>query len=212
MKHYIILPAACLLTGIITFAGSKAYNWPKWKTEVQAPQASRVIFVDVTPDYGVDTSEYEEYKALLEQAFEEGWEWDQLRMKAEYFVDCGLPIIAALETGGNPEPSDTLVNVAEDAVGRYQIRPIMVKEANRILGRDEFKLTDRSDPIRAAMIARTYLTYWLPRRFGDDYQAQHIAILWKGGSNPRSWGATTEEYALRFMNLWVQVEGSAQVQ
>ena len=141
----------------------------------------------------------------LRRAIEEGWDWNWIAMRADYYIDEGLPILSALETGGDPETCDSAVNTNENAVGRYQIRPIMIDEVNRILGKPAFTLEDRNDRIRASMIARTYLKYWLPRRFGNDFQPQHIAILWKGGSNPRSWGTDTEAYAMRYMELWLQV-------
>ncbi len=165
------------------------------------------LFVEKSPDYGKAHSAYAEYKALLRQAFEEGWDWDYLSMRADYYIDEGLPIIAALESGGDPETCDAAVNEAANAVGRYQITPIMIKEANRILGEEKFKLEDRSNRIASGMIARTYLKYWMPRRFGDDFQPQHIAILWHGGSDARRWGVKTEAYAKRFMECWVSVHG-----
>ena len=40
--------------------------------------------------------------------------------------------------------NDTLAyNAKENAAGCLQIRPIMVREVNRLLGKDSFKLKDR---------------------------------------------------------------------
>jgi hypothetical protein len=124
-------------------------------------------------------------------------------MRASYYVDKGLPILAVLETGGERDP-DQAIGDGGKAVGRYQIHPIMVREANRILGKEVFTLEDRTDRYASERIARTYLAYWLPRRFGDDVQPQHMAMLWKGGPNPEVWGAGTRLYAGKFLDMWVE--------
>jgi hypothetical protein len=148
-----------------------------------------------------ESTEYSAYKAQLRQVIEEGWDWDYLSMRADYYIDEGLPIIAQLESAGD----DAAVNAERHAVGRYQITPIMVRECNRILGEEKFRLKDRSDPVIANMMARIYLRHWLPRRFGDTYRPAHIAILWHGGSDPARWGAKTEDYTRRFEALWGDV-------
>jgi hypothetical protein len=57
------------------------------------------------------------------------------------------PLIAAIiqvESGG-----DTLAyNSKEDAVGCLQIRPIMVREVNRLVGKDSFTLYDRWSKVK----------------------------------------------------------------
>lgn len=121
-------------------------------------------------------------------------------------IDEGLPILEVLETGGERDP-DQAIGDGGKAVGRYQIHPIMVREANRILGEATFTLADRTDRYASARIARTYLAYWLPRRFGDDVQPQHMAMLWKGGPNPEVWGAGTRLYAGKFLDMWVEGHG-----
>jgi hypothetical protein len=58
------------------------------------------------------------------------------------------PLISAIiqvESGG-----DTLAyNSKEDAVGCLQIRPIMVREVNRLLGKDSFTLSDRRSKVKS---------------------------------------------------------------
>jgi len=89
------------------------------------------------------------------------------------------PLIAAIiqvESGG-----DTLAyNCKEDAVGCLQIRPIMVREVNRLLGKDSFKLKDRwskAKSIQMFNILRSHL------KGASDEQ---IARTWNGGYNGKN--------------------------
>jgi len=86
------------------------------------------------------------------------------------------PLIAAIiqvESG-----NDTLAyNSKEDAVGCLQIRPIMVREVNRLLGKDSFKLKDRwskAKSINMFNVLRSHL------KGASDEQ---IARTWNGGYN-----------------------------
>ena len=68
-----------------------------------------------------------------------------------------LSAVAMVESGGDPK----VVNVAEDAVGILQIRPIMVRDVNRILGEDRYSLADRTDVRSSCGMFATYcLWYW----------------------------------------------------
>ena len=86
------------------------------------------------------------------------------------------PLIAAIiqvESGG-----DTLAyNAKEDAVGCLQIRPIMVREVNRLVGKDSFTLQDRWSKVKSIQmfnILRSHL------KGASDEQ---IARTWNGGYN-----------------------------
>jgi len=86
------------------------------------------------------------------------------------------PLIAAIiqvESGG-----DTLAyNSKEDAAGCLQIRPIMVREVNRLVGKDSFKLKDRwskAKSIQMFNVLRSHL------KGASDEQ---IARTWNGGYN-----------------------------
>jgi len=86
------------------------------------------------------------------------------------------PLIAAIiqvESGG-----DTLAyNSKEDAVGCLQIRPIMVREVNRLLGKDSFTLSDRWSKVKSIQmfnILRSHL------KGASD---EKIARTWNGGYN-----------------------------
>ena len=89
------------------------------------------------------------------------------------------PLIAAIiqvESGG-----DTLAyNSKEDAVGCLQIRPIMVREVNRLLGKDSFTLKDRWSKVKSIQmfnILRSHL------KGASDEQ---IARVWNGGYNGKN--------------------------
>lgn len=193
-----------LMVALAFVAGITANSW-RYTKGMQDAHRTRKRARDEFLSSGItpvcSNAVYEEYSRTLRQAIEEGWEWDQIAMKADHIIEESLDILALMETGTQTN-ADTVVREDTNAAGRYQIRPIMVDEANRILGETEFTLDDRTDPIRAAMIVKTYLAYWLPRRYGNDFQPQHVPILWYGGTNPRNWGPRTEEYAQRFINIW----------
>ena len=84
-----------------------------------------------------------------------------------------IAAIIQVESGG-----DTLAyNLAEDAVGCLQIRPIMVREINRLLGKDSFTLYDRwskAKSIQMFNILRSHL------KGASD---EEIARTWNGGYN-----------------------------
>jgi soluble lytic murein transglycosylase-like protein len=89
------------------------------------------------------------------------------------------PLIAAIiqvESGG-----DTLAyNSKEDAVGCLQIRPIMVREVNRLVGKDSFTLSDRWSKVKSIQmfnILRSHL------KGASDEQ---IARVWNGGYNGKN--------------------------
>jgi len=89
------------------------------------------------------------------------------------------PLIAAIiqvESGG-----DTMAyNEKEDAVGCLQIRPIMVREVNRLLGKDSFTLKDRwskAKSIEMFNVIRSHL---------KGASNEEIARVWNGGYNGKN--------------------------
>ena len=54
-------------------------------------------------------------------------------------------------------------NEKEDAVGLLQIRPIMVREANRLIGEDAFTLADRWEPMESIDIFCTVMEHHNPK-------------------------------------------------
>ena len=87
-----------------------------------------------------------------------------------------IAAIIQVESGG-----DTLAyNSKEDAVGCLQIRPIMVREVNRLLGKDSFTLSDRWSKVKSIQmfnILRSHL------KGASDEQ---IARVWNGGYNGKN--------------------------
>lgn len=81
---------------------------------------------------------------------------------------------------------DTLAyNKSEDALGCLQIRPIMLREVNRILGYNKFKLSDRtsrSKSIEMFNVIRGHL---------NNPTDERIARTWNGGYN---YGESTLKY------------------
>ena len=96
--------------------------------------------------------------------------------KQEIIQDPLIAAIIQVESGG-----DTLAyNSKEDAVGCLQIRPIMVREVNRLLGKDSFTLSDRWSKVKSIQmfnILRSHL------KGASDEQ---IARVWNGGYNGKN--------------------------
>ncbi len=86
------------------------------------------------------------------------------------------PLIAAIievESGG-----DTLAyNSKEDAVGCLQIRPIMVREVNRLVGKDSFTLYDRWSKVKSIQM------FNILRSNIKEASNEKIARVWNGGYN-----------------------------
>jgi len=73
---------------------------------------------------------------------------------------------------------DTLAhNIKEDAVGVLQIRPIMVKEVNRILRFDKYTLQDRWDKQKSIEMFNVI------RQHTPNPTNEKIARNWNGGPN-----------------------------
>lgn len=68
-------------------------------------------------------------------------------------------------------------NVSEDAVGVLQIRPIMVKEVNRVLGFDKYTLQDRWDKQKSIEMFNVI------RQTTPNPTNEKIARNWNGGPN-----------------------------
>jgi soluble lytic murein transglycosylase-like protein len=84
-----------------------------------------------------------------------------------------IAAIIQVESGG-----DTLAyNSKEDAVGCLQIRPIMVREVNRLLGKDSFTLSDRWSK------AKSIQMFNILRSNIKGASNEKIARVWNGGYN-----------------------------
>ena len=68
-------------------------------------------------------------------------------------------------------------NKSEDAVGVLQIRPIMVREVNRLLGFDKYTLKDRWS------VSKSKEMFNIVRLNTTDATNEKVARRWNGGSN-----------------------------
>jgi len=66
--------------------------------------------------------------------------------------------ICQVESGQNPEA----VNLKELALGIVQIRPVYVTDVNRILGRKEYNMSDRTDVSKSREMMLIYLCHYVP--------------------------------------------------
>ena len=103
-------------------------------------------------------------------------------------IDTLLMAVMAVESN-----FDTMAyNSKENAVGCLQIRPIMVREVNRLLGKDSFKLKDRwskAKSIQMFNILRSHL------KGASD---EEIARTWNGGYNGKNIPET--------LQYWIKVK------
>ena len=81
-----------------------------------------------------------------------------------------LAVIAFLESSGNPAA------VNGNAVGLYQITPVVIADVNRITRRT-YTLADRLHPDTAQQIAVAYIRHYL----GENPSVEDAAALWRCG-------------------------------
>ena len=95
-----------------------------------------------------------------------------IEQKAE-IRDVLIEAIIEVESG-----NDTLAyNSKEDAVGCLQIRPIMVREVNRLVGKDSFTLSDRWSKVKSIQMFNVL------RSNIKEASNEKIARVWNGGYN-----------------------------
>ena len=97
-----------------------------------------------------------------------------------YTIDQVIECLIITEDSAKEEYGDI-----GQALGELQIHPIMVREANRLLGRTEFSLEDRKSPSRSKKIARVFIIEQI-RRYRLQYKKlPPIVILigsWQSGA------------------------------
>ena len=100
--------------------------------------------------------------------------------------------IAEVESNKN----DYAVNIKEDAVGRYQIRPIYIKDVNRIAG-TSYTLDDRYNAQKAREIVQIYTKYYAEvywRRTERPVTDEVIARIHNGGGYRGALKECTKKY------------------
>lgn len=79
--------------------------------------------------------------------------------------------IIQVESRGN----DSAFNAAENAAGCLQIRPIMVREVNRLIGWEVYNLEDRWDREKSIEM------FEVIKNHVEDPTGEKIARIWNGG-------------------------------
>jgi hypothetical protein len=85
--------------------------------------------------------------------------------------------------------SEGLDTIVGDMVGQLQIRPIMVREVNRILGSVKYSLEDRMDKVKSIEMFNIYTNHHTP-----DWNLELVARRWNGGFRGEHKTATINYY------------------
>ena len=92
--------------------------------------------------------------------------------------------VSQIESSSNPKAH----NLKEDAVGIIQIRPIMVREVNRLVGFEKYKLEDRWD------VNKSFdMFYDFQIRRNKGFSLEKGCRMWNGGINGHK-KASTNKY------------------
>ena len=83
-----------------------------------------------------------------------------------------LKAIAQVESNGD----SSAYNHKENAAGPYQIRPVYLKDVNRIVGYEKYRLEDRFDALKAKEMVVTYLSH-----YGKHKSLEALARIHNGG-------------------------------
>ncbi len=117
----------------------------------------------------------------------------------EYDFDPFIDVLIQAESKGKIKA----FNKKEVARGILQIRPIMVKDVNRILGRKIYKPKDVYSPFTSRQIAKIYFDYYGNRyvkKYGKPLTYEVLARMWCGGpTGYRKW--QTRKYWKRFQTF-----------
>lgn len=88
-----------------------------------------------------------------------------------------------IESNRNPKVKDN-----GDAVGVLQIRPIMVKELNRKLGYNKWKLSDRRDSLKSVLMFKDFIEIY------EIETIERASREWNGGPTGMKKSATYSYY------------------
>lgn len=106
--------------------------------------------------------------------------------------------ISQVESGGN-------INAIgkNGELGMYQMKPIFVKDINRIIKKELFKLEDRKDRYMSRRMAEIYLIYYgriYKEKTGKNPDIKVYAKMWKYG--PYGWLKEDTDYSERVYNIY----------
>lgn len=108
-----------------------------------------------------------EHSLKYEQKIKREWE-------LKHKLDTILTVISYIESRND----STKFNLDENAAGLLQIRPIMVKEVNQILGYKKYSLKDRWSKQKSIEMFIIYQNFINP-----EYNEELAARYWNGGRN-----------------------------
>lgn len=87
------------------------------------------------------------------------------------------------------EYNSSVIGDGGKAVGLLQIHPIMVREVNRILGKNLYTYDDRYDPDKSIEMFEIYQSYYNP-----DKDLELAARLWNGGPHHHRYKKKVDKY------------------
>ena len=112
-------------------------------------------------------------------------------IKMLLFVSDMFAKVSVIESSNNPKAH----NLKEDAVGIIQIRPIMVREVNRLVGFEKYKLEDRWD------VNKSFdMFYDFQIRLNKGLSLEKGCRMWNGGINGHK-RASTDKYWSKIKKL-----------
>lgn len=129
---------------------------------------------------------------LFIPAQNKGHDIDYISLYERYRQESILEAIIAIESRGDV----FILNPRENAAGILQIRPIMVKDVNRILGIDKYGFQDRFDKSKSIEMFNVYQGYYNP-----GLNPEKAARIWNGGPNGMN-KKSTEVYYKKFLKEW----------
>ena len=98
-----------------------------------------------------------------------------------YTIDQVITQLIQIESGGDY----LAIGDGGKAVGILQIHPIMVKEVNRILGKEIYELSDRVHPVKSIRMCRVFLSRQIRNYrsiYGEYPDERTLAGSWNTGS------------------------------
>jgi len=117
-----------------------------------------------------------------------------------------IPILMLIESNANPNA----IGDKGASVGVLQIKAITVKDVNRIVGKNQFTLSDRKDVKKSIAMCRIYLGHYgkkiMQRPISTREKLKLLGRIWNGGPSGYKKRATYR-YSLKVEKLYRQYGG-----
>lgn len=117
------------------------------------------------------------------------------REKVVSEIDRLWTAVCLIESGGRADPPLTEISRREQSVGIAQIRPICLRDCNRIVGYERWTLEDRRDPVKSREMFDTYMGH-----YGKGCSLFDLACIWNGGPKGPSKPAA-QAYARKVLSV-----------